>query len=139
MSRKKFVEKKLLTRVRLFAIISLLMIAIGIYNVTVGYVSPLLAIAAFGAGIMLGLLVGRASNVVWHEETGKAISKMDRFGVIVLVCYIVFAIFRKWIFQHWLTGHQLSAFIICFSAGIMLGRFLTLRSRILKLLNEKGL
>jgi hypothetical protein len=64
---------------------------------------------------------------------------MDKFGVIILVGYIVFAVFRKKLFGHWLTGNQLSAFIIFLSAGIMLGRLLTLRGRLYKVLKGQGL
>ena len=81
-------------------------------------------------------MVGRAFNVVWHEETSKAISRIDLFGGVILGAYILFALFRRWLFEHWLHGHQLSAFVICFSSGIMLGRLITLRSRIIKVLKQ---
>jgi F0F1-type ATP synthase membrane subunit c/vacuolar-type H+-ATPase subunit K len=136
--RRKFVDKKLIIRLRLFAIIFLLMTGVGIYDVVMGNLPLLVAIAALGSGIGIGLIVGRAMNVVWHEETNKAITKMDKFGVIILVCYIVFAVFRKKLFAHWLAGHQLSAFIIFLSAGIMLGRLITIRGRLFKVLKGQG-
>jgi hypothetical protein len=137
--RKKFVDKKLIFRLRLFAIIFLIMTAIGIYDVVIGNLYVIVAFAALAGGIGIGLLVGRAMNVVWHEETNKAITKMDKFGVIILVSYVVFALFRKKLFAHWLTGHQLSAFVIFLSAGIMLGRLITLRGRLYRVLKGQGL
>jgi hypothetical protein len=137
--RKKFVDKKLIFRLRLFAIIFLIMTGIGIYDVVIGNLHVIVAFAALAGGIGIGLLVGRAMNVVWHEETNKAVTKMDKFGIIILVSYIVFALFRKKLFAHWLTGHQLSAFIIFLSAGIMLGRLITLRGRLYKVLKGQGL
>jgi len=137
--RRKFVDKKLIFRLRLFAIIFLLMTAIGIYDIVIGNLHVLVAIAALAGGIGIGLLVGRAMNVVWHEETNKAITKMDKFGIIILVSYIVFAVFRKKLLAHWLTGHQLSTFVIFLSAGIMLGRLITIRGRLYKVLQGQGL
>jgi hypothetical protein len=137
--RRKYVDKKLLTKLRLFAFIFLIMASIGVYNVVEGNLSLLLALLALGGGILIGLLVGRANNIIWHEEDGKAIARMDAFGIFILVAYILFAIFRNKIFGHWLAGHELSSFIIWFSSGIMLGRLLTLRTMLIKVLRDQGL
>lgn len=137
--RKKYVDKKLITRLRLFALIFLIMCAVGIYDTVIGVIAPGIALAAIAGGVGLGLLIGRIYNVVWHEETGTAISKMDVFGVIILLAYILFAIFRKKLFGHWFAGHQLSAFIMCISAGVMLGRLLTLRTMIINVLKSQRL
>lgn len=115
------------------------MVGIGVYDTIRGDLSLGLTLAALLGGLTLGLLVGRASSVVWNEETGKAITKMDVFGGVILVAYIVFAIFRKNIVGHWLTGHALSAFIMWLSGSIMLGRLFTLRASILKVLRDQGL
>jgi hypothetical protein len=136
--RKKYVDKKLIVKLRVYAIIFLIMCAIGIYDLAMGNIEPLIFIGAVALGIALGFIIGRASNVVWHEETGRAIAKMDILGVIILLAYIVFAIFRRRIFGHWFAGQQLSAFVICFSAGIMLGRFLTLRKMIVRVLKRQA-
>jgi hypothetical protein len=137
--RRTHIDKKLLIRLRMFAFIFLVMAGVGVYNVLVGNVRLVLALSALGGGILVGLIVGRANRIIWHEEDGKAIAKMDAFGIMILVAYIVFAIFRKQIFGHWLAGHELSGFIIWFSSGIMLGRLLTLRKMVIKVLRGQGL
>ena len=55
---------------------------------------------------------------------------------IILALYILFAIFKTEIFKHWLSGNELSAFGLCLSAGIMLGRFLTVRKRVIAVLKQ---
>jgi len=125
-------------RLRIFALIFLIMCGLGIYHIAVDDLKATIALAAVVAGIAIGLFIGRIYNVVWHEETGQAISKMDAFGVSILICYILFAVFRKALFGHWFAGHQLSSFIICISAGVMLGRFLTLRKMIINVLKSQG-
>jgi MFS family permease len=137
--RRDFVGRKLITKLRIFALISLIMLGIGIYHIIIGDLTILLAMFSLGGGVLIGLFIGRANKVVWHEEEGKAVSKMDLFGSIILLGYIVFAIFRRKLFGHWLAGAQLSGFIICLSAGIMIGRLSTLRSMTLKVLKGKGL
>lgn len=137
--RRQFVDKKLRVRLWIFAVIFVIMAGIGIYDTIRGDLAPWLALASLLGGFLLGLLVGRAYNVVWHEGAGKAISKMDLFGGLILGAYIIFAIFRKNIVGHWLAGHALSAFVIWLSGGIMLGRLVTLRGRIIKVLKSQGL
>ena len=137
--RRQFVDKKLRIRLWIFGVIFLIMTGIGVYDIIRGDLPPWLGGASLLGGFLLGLLVGRAHNVVWHEEAGKAISKMDLFGGLILGAYIVFAIFRKNIIGHWLAGHALSAFVIWLSAGIMLGRLVTLRGLIHKVLQSQGL
>ena len=137
--RKKYIDKKLLFKLRLFAIIFLIMACIGVYDIMEEYIGIFLALSALALGILIGLLVGRANNILWHHEDEKAISKMDTFGICVLIAYTLLAIFRKKIFGHWLGGNELSGFIIWFSSGVMLGRLLTMRRMVIKVLKGQGL
>jgi hypothetical protein len=115
------------------------MCGLGIYHIVVKDLNATTALVAIAGGIGLGLLIGRVYNVVWHEETGQAISKMDVFGVVILIGYILFAVFRRKLFGHWFAGQQLSSFIIWISAGVMLGRLLTLRKMVINVLKNQGL
>ena len=137
--RRKYVDKKIIVRLRIFTAIFLIMVGIGVYDTIHGDLSLGLTLAALLGGLTIGLLVGRSSSVVWNEEAGKAITKMDVFGGVILVAYIVFAIFRNNIVSHWLTGPALSAFVMWLSGSIMLGRLITLRASILKVLRNQGL
>ena len=137
--RKKFVDKKLIFRLRLFIALFCIMIFIAIYDTARHDIAVWKAFSALLAGATLGYLIGRAYNVIWNEEAGKAMRKIDIINGIVIALYISFALSRKWIFHHWFTGKELSAFIICLSAGITLGRYLSLRRRIHKVLKQQQL
>lgn len=137
-SDKLPVDKKLLLRLRMFAVIFLVVLAIGIYDVVVGNLHILLALAACTGGLLIGLVVGRVYNVSWNEDAGKVMGKMDALGVAILIAYVAFAFFRKEILAHWLTGHQLSGFIIWLYTGLISGRFITLRRMVIKVLKGRG-
>lgn len=64
---------------------------------------------------------------------------MDVLGIVILVGYILFAIFKKWIFGHWMEGAKLAGFTIWLSAGIMSGRLLSMRLMVINVLTGKGL
>lgn len=122
----------------MFAVIFLVVLAIGIYELIAGNLSPLLAFLSCSGGIVIGLGVGRVYSITWNEQAGKVIGKMDALGAVILIAYVVFAFFRKDILAHWLKGHQLTGFIIWLYAGLILGRFITLRRMVIKVLKGKG-
>lgn len=134
-----FVHKKLLFRLRRLAIIFLIITGVLIYEISHNNVAGYLALFGFMLGIVIGLLVARRMhNISWDAETSKAVTKMDRLGIIILVLYIVFAISRHWILSHWLQGVALSAFSLSIAAGGMLGRLWTTRQKIRQILKKEG-
>lgn len=134
----RFVHRKLLFRLRRLALFFLVVAGILIYEISKNYIAGYLASLGFLIGIIIGLSVRRMHNISWHAETNKAVSKMDRLGIIILVIYLLFAITRRWIFSHWLHGYALSAFSLSTAAGGMLGRLYTTRQRIRQILKEEG-
>lgn len=135
----QFVHRKLLFRLRRLAIIFIIITAILIYEISQHYIAGYLAWFGFLLGILIGLLIGRRMhNISWDAETNKAVTKMDRLGIIILILYILFAISRHWILSHWLQGYALTAFSLSIAAGGMLGRLWTTRQRIRQVLKEEG-
>ena len=60
------------------------MAGIGIYDITISNLRIMLALAALACGIAVGWLLGWSSNVIWHEEEQKTITKMDILTPILL-------------------------------------------------------
>ena len=56
--RRQFVDKKLVIKLRLFAIIFLVMAGIGIYDIPIGNLRIMLALAALACSIAVGWLLG---------------------------------------------------------------------------------
>lgn len=136
---KRFVHKKLLFRLRRLAIIFIIITAILIYEISHDYIALYLAIIGFASGMIIGLLVSkRMHNISWDAETSKAVTKMDRLGIIILILYILFAISRQWILSYWLEGYALTAFSLSIAAGGMLGRLWNTRQKVRQILKKEG-
>lgn len=136
---KRFVHKKLLFRLRRLAIIFVIITAILIYEISYDYIALYLAIIGFVSGIIIGLLVSkRMHHISWDAETNKAVTKMDRLGIIILILYILFAISRQWILSYWLQGYALTAFSLSIAAGGMLGRLWNTRQKVRQILKKEG-
>jgi len=136
---RKYIEVKLLRRLRIFALIIAIIVGIVLFKIFLGEISIGLIVLGLIAGTIIGLIAGRMFKVTWHQETQKVISRLDAIGIIFLVLYIALEIGRKWIFGYWLQGSELTAFGLIFLAGLLLGRFLIMVKNIRKILMDKNL
>ncbi len=135
----QFVHRKLLFRLRRHAIFFIVITTILIYEISKNYIALYLAVIGFIIGIIIGLLVARRMhNITWDAETNKAVTKMDRIGIIILVLYILFAISRHWILSHWLQGDTLTAFSLSVAAGGLLSRLWVTRQKVRQILKKEG-
>ncbi|MDO3694970.1 hypothetical protein QVZ41_08960 [Wenyingzhuangia sp. chi5] len=137
--KKKYLQRKLIYRLRILTFIFLGMSAIGFYDIYAWELPVYKCILYFLGGMGLGFFIGRMHRIVWNEEVGQAVSKMDVFGILILIFYILIVVFKKHFFSHWLAGHQLSTYVMWFSAGIIVGRMITLRMKIKKVLKNQGI
>ncbi|MEO8795036.1 MAG: hypothetical protein ABI390_06180 [Daejeonella sp.] len=109
------------------------------YDILNSVISAPLAFAGILVGTTVGFARGRLTNIIWNDESGKVISRMDRLGILVLIIYLPFTIFKKWIFGYWIHGPVLTAFTFSFVAGALCGRIFSMRRKIRKLLKIQGI
>ena len=96
----------------IFLFISIALTIYIISEVVIGNMSLLLAISGICIGMFAGIIRGRFSGVVWHDEKEKVIAKLDTVGLIVLILFIIIDLNREWIFGHWIHGVELSFFTV---------------------------
>ncbi|MBC7913889.1 MAG: hypothetical protein H7Y07_07180 [Pyrinomonadaceae bacterium] len=136
---KKHVNKKLIFKLRRLAIVFIFITSIIFYDLFKGYINPLLAFAGIVSGILIGTLIGKFSNIYWHEETSKVISKWDKATIGILILYLLFSFSKRWIFGHWIKGASLTAFSFSLACGIMAGRIISIRKQIREILRKQGI
>lgn len=136
---KKHIDRKLFTRLKIFFVIVIVLSALIIYDISEGILGINLAFLGYILGLIMGFIASRMFLISWHKESAKVVSRLDAIGIVILLLYIVFALSRRWIFGHWLTGSALTAFTFSILAGIMLGRFLGMRLNIRKVLSDRGI
>jgi hypothetical protein len=132
------IDKKLVRRIRMLVIILLVMVGVLVYEILTSHINLFWVLLGIVSGLIVGLIVGRMFSIRWHEENEKVIGKLDVIGGIVLIIYLAVSIVRNWIFAHWFVGAILTTFTISFVTGVMLGRILSLRFNIKRVLIEQG-
>jgi hypothetical protein len=136
---KKHVNKKLIFKLRRLAVFFMIVTSVIIFDIYKGFINPLLALAGIIAGVLIGSFLGKYSNIHWHEETGKVISRWNAITVIIIVTYLSFAFSKRWIFGHWIHGEALTAFSFSLACGVLTGRIVSIRKQIRGILRERGL
>lgn len=136
---RQFVERKLIIRLRIFFVVLILLLGVIAYEMTCNYTSANKALLAFFCGVLIGIIFTRRKKIFWEEETSRVIARMDRVGIVLLIIYIAYVIFRHVWFAHLFYGHQLSALSFTLTAGTMTGRVLSMRTQIRQVLKHRDI
>lgn len=131
------IDKKLRRRLRIYFIISLILIVLLIYDVFNGTLLPSYGIFGIIGGIILGIIASRMFHTSWDKNAKQIISRLDTFGIIILIGYIIFAIFRSKLISYFTNGVDVSTVGFAVLTGIMLGRLIGTRGRIIQILKEE--
>lgn len=134
---RKHVHSKLLIQLRIFAAVALVMFGIVLYDVWEDIMSVELAALGIVVGLIAGFVVGKLYKVIWHEDSQKIVTRMDKFGIVVIALYIGFSIFRRQIFGQFIHGPALTAVTFASVGGVMVGRFTAIVGNINKILQQQ--
>ncbi len=131
----QLVEPRLIKRLRIYILIMLIMLVLVTYEVLIGKFSVQMAINGILIGLGIGLIVGRVYRLSWDEDTSNVIGQIDWIGAIILAIYLIFVFSRAYVLGHWIQGTSLLALILSLTAGTMLGRVISTRYGVKKVLN----
>lgn len=131
------IDKRLRFRLRLYFFISLILVGILIFNVGRGSLRLDFGIIALLIGIGLGIMTSRMFHISWNDDAKKVVSRLDLFGIIILIGYIAFEIFREKIVAYITHDFQVGTIGFAVLAGIMFGRFWGTRGKIVQILREQ--
>ena len=132
-------DKKLRFRLRIYFVISVIMIGVVMFEVLSEKVSLSLALIGLMLGVFVGVIAARMFLLSWHKDAKKVISRLDFVGGAILVIYIIIAIFRGRIIGHFVQGSYVTGTSISVVTGIMIGRVFGTGNKIVSILKEQNL
>src|SRR5664279_5358280 len=97
-------DKKLRFRIRMYFVISIILLGIVIYEIVLGKETGILSLIGLAVGSCIGILTARIFLLSWDKDAKKVISRLDVIGGIIIVFYIVLAIFRNKIIGQLVQG-----------------------------------
>lgn len=121
-SKVEKIDKRLLTRLRIYLIVMILMLIVITFEVLRGVFSIQWALVGILIGLIVGTIVSRMYNLSWDEEDHRVIGEIDSIGVIILLGYLIWEFSKSQFLGYWVEGNTLFAIIIGITAGSMLAR-----------------
>jgi uncharacterized protein (DUF697 family) len=133
------IDKKLRFRVRLYSLISLVMLGIVLYEIFIKILPLPFAVVGIFIGLFLGIISARMYHLSWNHDAKKIVSRLDTVGIIILVCYMAFVLIRSKLIGYFVAAPMVGAVGFSITAGIMIGRVIGTRNAIIEILKEREL
>lgn len=135
-SIKQYLDKRLITRLRIYVIVMIVMLIVIVLEVIQSTFTIPMTIGGMLIGLGVGTLVSRMYRLSWDEGTSNVIGQIDWIGAVILVCYLIFVFTRAHYLGYWVQGAPLLGIIFSITAGTMLGRVLSTEHGIHKILES---
>lgn len=130
-------DKRLKFRLRIYFVIAIIMLGIVFYNFIIGKIGLSFSVFGILMGIFVGIISARMYHISWNHNASKVVGRLDLFGIFILVFYIIFELSRERIVSYFVQGPTVGAISFSILAGIMIGRVLGTRGRIIKVLQQQ--
>lgn len=138
--RKKIsrhVHKKIIFRVRIFFVLSIIFAGILSWDLITGQISLVILLISLLVGVGGGIVASRSSHLTWDHDGKQIVGKMDKIGVVVLILYICFAFFRNQIVGVFVHGPLLGTVTIALMGGLFIGQIIGIRHGIYGILKDE--
>ncbi len=126
---RALVDRRLRLQLRIFLAVFVVMVILVVARIFQDDVNPLWELAGFAAGLALGFFVARTNVLAWQPSEGMVAGTMDALGVIILVTYLTFLVFRSRLLGSRVHDAETVGVIgLAMTGGAMLGRvYFTMR------------
>lgn len=131
------VDKRLRFRLRMYFLISVILIGILLYNVVRGTLLLSYGIGGLASGMLIGIVTTRMYHISWSHDAKKVVGRLDIYGAIILVFYIAIEISREKIVGYVTNNFEVGTIALAVLAGMIFGQFLGTRGKILQILKEE--
>lgn len=121
---KKYIHPKLRRSLRIYFIVSLIVLILVIYDMFRDQANPLLVLVGLIVGIIVGKMFTRIYKISWDDEGGNVIQRMDIFGIVLIVFYITFDVSREHLVEIFIHGGSVASVSLALLAGALYGRVL---------------
>lgn len=132
-------HKYLRIRLGIYLGISASVGAFVVYNAVRNTIPGIFAVVGVVIGLAIGFAASRIHKISWDEKVSKAIARVDAFGVVVLILYILFEIFREKIVGRFVDEADVTVTSFSILAGMMYGRVLGIRGNVVRVLEKRDI
>ena len=116
------IPNSLRNRVRIYLVLAVIIMGAIIYRLFVDQEDIWYALLAFVIGTVVGIVVSRMYKIWWDTDAQKVASRLDIYGILLLVTYIAFELLGENYIRMIFAGPMILTMILALSGGAVLGR-----------------
>lgn len=132
-------SKRLRTNLRILSLVCVVLIVVTGYNVVVTQAIFWQVVLAIIIGLIAGVISTRMYKITWSHHEARVIGRMDSYGVIVLVLFILFELNRSHVAALFTSGQQVETIALVLMTSALYGRVLGTAKQILRVLAQQGI
>lgn len=130
-------DRRLIFRLYAYYFIAMAMIGLVSFDVITEQVQIWAALLSVALGFGVGLITVRTSHITYDKDLKKVISRMDLFGIVIVVVYSSFSLVRHEVVAYFVHGPAVGAVSFAIIAGVMIGRVFGIRRKIQRVLRDE--
>jgi len=135
----KHIDNKIILRARIYALVFLVMLVLLCRDVFTGVSTFSWIFGSLIVGILLGTLASRMFHLSWSKDSKKIIARLDSLGIVILIFYILFSLFRSDLVKVFVHGPMVGSVSMSLIAGSFFGQLLGMRDGIKGILRAEGI
>ncbi|MFD1314166.1 hypothetical protein [Namhaeicola litoreus] len=135
---KDKVDKKIRNKVRFFMVMFIISLTLAINAIFTEMVPARFPLIAFFIGLGAGLILSRIQKITWDKDGERIVKEFDLVSGILVFFLILLLIFKEKIVHQFVNFPKINSIIFSLNAGIMLGRTILIRHKVIKILRNNA-
>lgn len=133
---KEHAGKRLRRTLSILIAVYCILLVVTIYHLVTHPVVWWHAVLCGSAGLGIGILFSRMTKIEWDKDHEKAIGRMDIYGGVILVLFILFEIFRSQLVGLFAEGAAIGTLSLLLLTSTMYGRVIAMGGKILRVVRR---
>jgi hypothetical protein len=134
---KTHASKKLLVNLRILSAVCTILLAVTMYELFISSALFSQVLIALIIGLAVGFISSRMYKISWDRDQTKVVGRIDMYGIIVLILFILFELNRTWIADLFSGGEALGSISLVLMTSALLGRVIGTSRKILRVLSDE--
>jgi uncharacterized membrane protein len=132
-------HKRLRLNLQIMFVVYVVLLFLTIFTAVRSHTAFWQVVLGFGIGAIAGVISSRMYKISWSRDESKVIGKIDIYGAIVLILFIIFELNRSSIAATFAPQEAIGAVGLALAAGALYGRLLGTGKKILAVLRQEKL
>jgi uncharacterized membrane-anchored protein len=130
-------HKRLRMNLRIMFVVYIVLLIVTVVTAVRSHTMAWQVLLGLLIGVVAGIISSRMYKISWSHDEAKVIGKIDVYGVLVLVLFVIFELNRNGIASTFAPQEAIGAVGLALAAGALYGRLLGTGKKILAVLHEE--